>query len=188
MEKDKRIMVCIGGGEIGRPGTNVETKEIDLKIKELTKKDTPKLLFIPTASNDSDSYCEVAKKYFGKELGFKVNNILLIAENESYTNIENKILSSDAIYIGGGNTKKMIEKWKEKGIDKLLKQAWENGIILSGLSAGAICFFEKAITDCETIDNSLTAMQSLGFIKGCICSHFDTKKDRKIFIEKFLFF
>ena len=47
-----------------------------------------------------------------------------------------------------------------------------------------IVFFEKAITDCKTIDNSLTAIQSLGFIKGCICPHFDTKKDRKIFIEK----
>ncbi len=187
MEKDKKIMICIGGGEIGRPGTGIETKEIDLRIKKLTKKDAPKFLFIPTASGDSNGYCEVVKKYFGEQLGFKVNSLLLIAENDNYLTIKNKILSSDVIYIGGGNTKRMIEKWKEKGVDKLLKEAWTKGIILSGLSAGMNCFFEMAITDSDIISSdseNLSIMNSLGFIKGCVCPHFDVERNRKPFVEK----
>ena len=73
-------IVAVGGGEIGRPGYLVETTKIDKEIIALTGKKSPRLLFIPTASSDSESYYEVVKKHFGKRLDCKTDVLYLIKE------------------------------------------------------------------------------------------------------------
>ena len=146
----KKIMgkiVAIGGGEIGRPGTKIETLEIDTEIIKLTNKKNPKLLFIPTASNDSTGYYDVVKNYFGKKLGCDVSVLYLINETHTKKNIENKILSSDIIYVGGGNTLKMMTLWRKYEVDKILKKAYDNGIVMTGISAGSICWFNFGNSD-----------------------------------------
>lgn len=129
-------IVAIGGGGIGRPGTKAETVSIDKEIIRLTGKKHPRLLFIPTASSDSPTYYPVIQKYFGKQLGCKTDVLYLINKELSKKEIERKILSSDIVYVGGGNTLKMLRIWKTQGVDKILKKAWDKGIVLSGLSAG----------------------------------------------------
>ena len=96
-----RKIIAIGGGEIGRPGYPVETTKIDKEIIKLTGKQNPKLLFIPTASSDSDGYFETVQKHFGKRLGCKVDVLWLIKENPSYKEVEEKVMSSDIVYVGG---------------------------------------------------------------------------------------
>ncbi len=94
-------IVAIGGGEIGRPGTKIETKAIDREIIHLTGKKSPKLLFLPTASGDSEGYYEIVRNYFGKKLGCRVDVLYLIKEKLSKEQIERKILGSDIVYVGG---------------------------------------------------------------------------------------
>jgi dipeptidase E len=99
--KLKTKIVAIGGGEIGRPGYRMETISIDKEIIKLSGKKNPKLLFIPTASSDSESYYEVIKKYFGKKLGCK-NDVLYLLKNKiSKEEIREKIFGTDIVYVGG---------------------------------------------------------------------------------------
>jgi dipeptidase E len=138
-------IVAIGGGEIGE----LETLPIDKKIVRLAKKKKPKVLFIPTASNDAGEYCATIQKIYGNKLKCQVDFLLLIRNKENLTKkeISKKILSADIIYVGGGNTMKMLRIWRKAGVDKLLKKAYKKNIILAGLSAGTICWFRYGVSD-----------------------------------------
>ena len=124
-------IIAIGGGEIGRPGYPVETTEIDLYIKKLTGRDRPKLCFIPTATKDSDLYIKTVHEHFGGRIGCSVSEIELINKKYSRAELEDMVYSSDIIYVGGGNTKKMLKIWKKHSLDRILKKAWRKNIILS---------------------------------------------------------
>ena len=150
MKKDK-IIVAIGGGEIGREKIlkdgaikkyPFETLSIDRGIIKLSGKKKPKLLLIHTASKEAVSYEIAVKNYFGKKLGCEISVLSILNGNLSQKEINHKILSSDIIYVGGGDTHFMLSEWKKYGVDIALKKAYENGIILSGISAGAICWFD----------------------------------------------
>lgn len=94
-----KIIITIGGGEIGGLGYPVETTKIDKEIIRLTGKKSPRILFIPTASSDSEGYYEVAQKHFGKQLECKIDVLWLIKETPSHKEIEKKIMSSDIVYV-----------------------------------------------------------------------------------------
>jgi dipeptidase E len=146
-------IIAIGGGEIGRPKEDgkghypVETTLIDTEILKLTNRKNPTLLFIPTASYDSQDYYQVVKKHFMK-LGFSsVTPLYLSDESLTKRHIKKMILSHDAIYVGGGNTLRMMNTWRRMGVDSLLRQAYDKGIVLSGISAGSICWFSYGSSD-----------------------------------------
>ncbi len=177
-------IVAIGGGEIGRPGFEIETEVIDKEIIKLSGKKNPKLLFIPTASGDSLGYVDVVNNYFGKRLGCHIEVLYLVENDISLDEIREKIFGSDIIYVGGGNTKKMLDIWREKNIEKILKEAFEKGIVLSGVSAGAICWFEYGCSDSvnyklDSEPESFVEIKGLGFVKGLFCPHYDVETNRK---------
>ena len=127
-------IIAIGGGEMGRPKENgngyypIETIRIDTEILQLTNKKNPTLLFIPTASDDSQDYYQVVKKHFEK-IGFSsVNPLYLSDKSLTIRHIEEMILKHDAIYVGGGNTLKMMNAWRILGVDKILRKAYEQGV------------------------------------------------------------
>lgn len=182
-------IVAIGGGEIGRPGHPIETTKIDKEIIRLTGKKNPKLLFIPTASSDSESYYKIVKKYFSDKLGCKTDVLYLIKEKQSKEEIKKKILESNIIYVGGGDTLKMMKVWKEKGIDKILKEAYKKGIVLSGLSAGSICWFKWGNSDSRKFTSpkaNLIKISGLGLINALHCPHYNFEKDRKGDLKKMM--
>jgi dipeptidase E len=147
------------------------------------------LLFIPTASNDSESYYNVVKKHFNDNLKCKTDVLYLIKNKYSNKELREKILKSDIIYVGGGNTKMMIRVWKKFGIDKILKEAYGKGIILSGISAGAICWFKFGNSDSLKFADKKAGMikvSGLGIIKGIICPHYDVEKQRKTELKKMM--
>lgn len=184
-----RTIVAIGGGEIGRPGYPVETTTIDKEIIRITGKVSPKVLFIPTASSDSEGYYETVRKHFGKRLGCKTDVLWLIKEKPSHKEIEQKVMSSDIVYVGGGNTQKMLRIWKSCGVDKILKKAWDKGIILSGLSAGSICWFRAGTSDSRRFNNpdaDLIKVSGLGFIPAVHSPHYDVEKDRRPELKKIM--
>lgn len=175
-------IVAIGGGEIGRPGFPVETTSIDKEIIRLTGKKKPRLLFIPTASNDSEGYIEVVRKHFGRRLKCAVDVLNVAKNNLSRKEIRDKVLSSDIIYVGGGNTLSMMKKWRLLGVDKILVEAYKKGIVLSGLSAGAICWFKYGNSDSRRYtsgSSQLIRVKGMGLINALHCPHYDKEKNRK---------
>lgn len=182
-------IVAIGGGEIGRPGYPVETAKIDRETIRLTGKKHPKLLFIPTASSDSESYYEVVKKHFGKRLGCKISVLYLIKNKPSKKEIEAKILNTDLIYVGGGNTAKMMKVWRKTGADKVLRSAYKKGIVLSGVSAGSNCWFKWGHSDSRRFANpkaGLIRVTGLGLIKALHSPHYDFDRSRKADLKKMM--
>jgi len=177
-----KTIIAIGGGEIGRPGYPIETTKIDKEIIKLSGKKNPKLLFISTASSDSESYYETIKNHFNKRLGCKTDVLYLIKEKLSKKEIEEKIFKSDIVYVGGGNTLKMMKIWRKTGVDKILKEAYQKGVILSGLSAGSICWFKWGNSDSKKFNDSeasLIKVSGLNLINALHCPHYDIEKDRK---------
>ena len=175
-------IIAIGGGEIGRPGFPVETTKIDKEIIKLSGKKRPRLLFIPTASSDSDGYVQVVKKHFGKRLGCVINVLYLIKERSTKKEIANKILNSDIIYVGGGDTLKMMRIWRRLGVDKILEKAYKKGIVMSGLSAGSICWFKYGHSDSLKFKDKKAdyiRVRGLGFINALHCPHYDVEKSRQ---------
>lgn len=174
-------IIAIGGGEIGRPGYKIETKIIDQEIIKLSAKKNPKLLFIPTASSESEAYIQTVKKYFGKTLGCKVDVLYLLKIKTTKKQLSDQILNTDIIYVGGGDTAKMMRVWRKNGVDKLLLKAHQKGIVLSGLSAGAICWFTAGQSDYKKVKNpeaSYARVLALGLIKALLVPHFDLEKER----------
>lgn len=175
-------IVAIGGGEIGRPGFPIETTAIDKEIISLTGKNHPKLLFIPTASSDSEGYISVVRDYFGKRLGCIIDSLTLTKANYTYKELEQKVFSTDIVYVGGGNTLKMMRLWRKVGLDKILKAAAEKDIVLAGVSAGAICWFHYGSSDSRKFANTeagLIKVRGLGLIPALFCPHYDVEVDRK---------
>jgi dipeptidase E len=175
-------IIALGGGEIGRPGFPTETTKIDKEIITLTGKKSPTFLFVPTASFDSESYYEVVKKHFGNKLGCKTDVLYLIKEKLSKKEIENKVLSSDIIYVGGGNTAKLMNVWRKTGLDKILKKAAKKGVVLSGISAGSICWFKYGLSDSRNLnskDVKFMKLSGLGFINASHSPHYDFEPHRK---------
>jgi dipeptidase E len=168
-----RAIVAIGGGVMKTRGTAA----IDREIMRLAHKKNPKLLFIPTASSDSEIYWKHVQEYFGRFLKCKTDVLFLIKERPSKQQIRDKILSADIIYVGGGNTLMMMRLWRRLGVDKLLRQAYENGIVLSGISAGSICWFDSGHSDSMSFYNprkwKYINVKGLGLINGIHCPHYN---------------
>jgi len=166
-------IVAIGGGEIRQ----LKTFAIDKEIVSLSGKKNPRLLFIPRASSDKENYVQAIEKVYGKKLGCKVDSLLLLREKPSKKEIKEKILSANIIYVGGGNTLKMMKLWRKLGVDKLLKSAYNNGTVLCGISAGAICWFEYGHGDSMSFyhpnDWDYIRVKGMEILNGLLCPHFD---------------
>lgn len=174
-----KAIVAIGGGEI-RIG---ETTRIDREIIRLSRRKHPKLLFIPTASSDDEGYWEQVQKHFGGRLKCRMDVLWLIRKPASLRQIREKILSANVIYVGGGNTLLMMRLWRRLGIDKLLKEAYRKGIVLSGVSAGAICWFDAGHSDSISFTNpqnwKYIKVNALGLVPGLFCPHYNGATKRR---------
>ena len=171
----KKQIIAIGGGGFSKYGSySPENSFIEEYFLQQTEKNTPSICFIPTASGESSKYIIDFYRFFG-DLDCKPSHLSLF--DLPSADLESFILEKDAIYVGGGNTKSMIALWKEWDLDRILKKAWESGIVLGGISAGANCWFEECVTD--SIPGALTSLQCLGFLPGSCCPHYDGGKMRR---------
>jgi dipeptidase E len=184
-------IVAIGGGEIARSDDNIsETLDIDNDIKNMTGKKNPRLVFLPTASNDSQTYINTIHNYFGKKLGCKVSSLEVAIKDYTFKELEISILHADIVYVGGGNTRMMLEKWKMAHLDQILiKSYYETDIILSGVSAGASCWFKYGSSDSNKINNDsdrLMCLPGLGLINLSISPHHNSETDRRSYFQEML--
>ncbi len=170
-------IVAIGGGGFGR---SLGTLAIEKYIISLVNKKHPKICFIPTASGDNDLYKLNFYRAFSK-LKCITSHIDFFSRTED---LEEIVSTQDIIYVGGGNTKSMLAVWKEWNLHEILKKAYENGIVMSGVSAGAICWFDKGITD--SYADRLEIIDCLGIVNGIACPHFDEEKERKPYVYEII--
>ncbi len=170
-------IIAIGGGGFGR---EIKDLKIEKYIVDQCQKENPSICFVPTATGDDAGYIENFYKAFDS-LNCKTSNIDFFKRT---INLQEHICNQDIIFVGGGNTKSMLAVWREWGLDKLLLKAYSNGTIMSGVSAGAICWFERGITDSWKEHQAL--LPCLGFINGICCPHYDEEPERIPYVSKVL--
>lgn len=175
-------IVAIGGGKIGFGATPSEVMSISREIVRLSGKKKPHLIFIPTASSDDKSYARMVEAHFSGKFNCTVDVLYIHKQTLPFTDIQKRIRKADIIYVGGGNTLMMMNRWKRLGVDKALREARVQGKVLCGTSAGALCWFRQGNSDSRKYYNpkaSLIKVRGLGFIDALGCPHYDGEKDRK---------
>jgi len=147
----------------------------------LTRSRNPKVLYIGTATGDS----EVGRlRFYAGFSQFNCTPSHLPLFARTPRNLETLVMEQDAIFVGGGNTRSMLAVWRDWGVDVHLKAAWESGVVLGGGSAGSICWFEHGVTD--SIAGPLTALPCLGFLAGSNCPHYDSEPKRRPTFRKLI--
>ena len=164
-------IIAIGGGDLGQG----ETLSLDQLIVDSTGKTHPNALFIPTASDDSLDYWNIFQSIYKERLGCQTDVLYLVREQPTFETIQAKIEWADLIYVGGGNTRTMLALWRRLGVDRLLEEAAQRGTILSGLSAGANCWFKYANSDAPIIEGEegvkTVRVECLGLVDITMCPH-----------------
>lgn len=175
-----KLIVAIGGGNI----ENETTKSIDEYIVSKVNKNEKKVLLIPIASNDSAHYIEVFTNYYSK-FDCKVDVLRLSSESNENL-IRSKIFTADIIYIGGGNTSKMLRVFKRTKVNDFLKMAYEKGIIIAGISAGAAGLFTCCLSDANrstNINNPLSIINGMGIVPFFMTPHYNNEERKQFDIE-----
>lgn len=172
-----RVIAIGGGGFLMEPKNPL----LDQYCLTCTGKTMPKVCFIPTASGDSEDFLDRFYTAFAR-YSCEPSHLAFFRRPRSraipLTDIEQHLLNQDLIYVGGGNTRAMLAIWREWNVDKILRKAWQSGILLSGMSAGSICWFEYGGSDSTFVDQ-LSPLQGLGLIRGSCTPHFDGDSNRR---------
>lgn len=190
-----KTIIAIGGGEIGRikvwsdghrEQKPIETAAADNKIMELAGREHPTLVFIGAASGDAPAYFDAIQNHFGGRLGAKVINLKLAdaATRPNAEEIRNTIMGANIVYIGGGNVTRLMNILRETGVDRILSDAYNNGVVMSGNSAGGCVWFEHYDND-EDADfdgtfDTLKTKNALGWVRGFFVPHWNKKPETGI--------
>jgi peptidase E len=173
-ETTQQIIALGGGGFSMEP----ENPALDLYILEQARNRVPKVCLIPTASGDSDNYI---RRFYEAFCAFSCLPRHLSLFRPASSDLAGFLLEQDVIYVGGGNTRNLLALWREWRLGGVLRLALESGVILAGISAGAICWFEEGVTDSMNAlhAKSLARIQCLGFLAGSSCPHYDGEANRR---------
>ncbi len=177
MQKIQRQIIALGGG-----GMSMEPEEsaLDLYVLAQTHNSYPAVCFLPTASGDADSYIAKFYSVFSRYT-CRPSHLTFFQRTPD---LRTHLLKQDVIYVGGGNTRSMLAVWREWALPKLLKEAWESGVILAGISAGAICWFEQGLSD--SVAGKFIVLDCLGFLEGSCTPHYDGEPERRSVLHKLL--
>jgi len=163
-------IIASGGGGFGR---TLEDLSQERYFLDQCGAERPKVGFLPQASCEDGRYVASFYEAFTR-LGAEPTVVSLF--DVVKPEWEERLRSQDVIYVGGGNTRSMLGLWREWGVDRVLREAWEGGTVLAGVSAGAICWFEEGVTDSVW---PLGVLPCLGFLEGSCCPHFDGEAERR---------
>ncbi|MGY9059143.1 MAG: Type 1 glutamine amidotransferase-like domain-containing protein [Candidatus Puniceispirillales bacterium] len=173
-----RQVIAIGGGGFGRTqASNLIEQYI---LDQASAKSSPNICFIPTATGDLDPYVVNFYSVFSK-LDCEPSHISFFKRT---IDLEEHIAKQDIIFVGGGNTKSMLAVWRDWNLDKILKIAYDKGTVMSGVSAGAICWFDQGLTDSWA--DELQIMPCMNFVAGNCVPHYDEEPERRPATKKLL--
>ncbi len=161
---------------IGGAGLSLEPDHLRIEryILAQSGKERPAICFLPNASADPIEY---AFRFYAAITQLECRPSHLSLFRPPTADLESFLLEKDIIYVGGGNTKSMLALWHEWGLVDILREAWERGVVLAGVSAGAICWFEQGVTD--SIPGPFTMLPCVGFLPGSCCPHYDSEVERR---------
>jgi dipeptidase E len=168
---DQRRILAMGGGGF----TMTEpSSALDRLVLELTGKSLPKICFLPTASGDQREQVMRFHERF-RMTPCELSDLSLFHLSRDRVDPRSLLLSQDAIYVGGGSMRNMLAVWREHQIDTALTDAWEAGVVLAGLSAGAMCWFEGGIT---MSSGTPEPAAGLGLLSGSLSVHRSSEPSR----------
>ena len=172
MSAKEPTIIALGGGGFS---PNLEDLSLERYILSHARRRTPRVSFLPTASGDADGYVERFHAAFAT-LDCEADHIGLF--RRTIVDLREHVLSRDVIYVGGGNCWNMLLLWRAHGLDLILREAWEEGVLLCGLSAGSICWFEQGTTD--SFGLPLRPLENgLGLLPGSHCPHYHSEATRR---------
>jgi len=171
MSMAERQIVAVGGG--GTPDAVVDA------ILALARRQPPRLLYVGTAgAEDPAAALRIYDRLRGKA---EVSHLQFFPWPPA--DLRERTLAQDVVFVGGGNTANMLAVWRVHGFDRVLREAWDRGVLLCGSSAGMICWFEAGVTD--SFGPQLEAMRDgLGFLPGSVCPHYDDEELRRPFYRR----
>ncbi|SDX39851.1 dipeptidase E [Marininema mesophilum] len=175
----QRKLILIGGGWL----ESGSTKAIDSYAVKLTNKKSPLALFIPTASGDEEEYITSFHNLYGAKLGCHTEVLRSSDIADREYSLRKTILDADLLYLGGGNYIKMLAFWQKHRVDSLIQEAWKKGKVIVGISAGAICWFEKGLRSNYEHEGEYILSEGWGIIPTTICPHFNQTDRRQAFLS-----
>jgi dipeptidase E len=163
-------IIALGGGGLGK---DEHARALDAYVLAQAGKANPSVCFLPTATGDDDAYLA---RFYGEcaSLACRPTHISLFQRTP---NLRQVLSQQDVIYVGGGNTKSMLAVWRDWRLPALLREAWRSGVVLAGVSAGAICWFDVGVTDSWA--DRLAPLKCLGLLPGTCCPHYDGEPERR---------
>ena len=170
-----RTIVAMGGGGFSAEPHDLLLDDLVMGLGRAVRgRARPHVCFVGTAGGDSDEY--LASFYASYARRAEASHLALF--NRTVTDIEAFLLDQDVVHVGGGNTANMLAIWRVHGVDRALQRAWESGVVMAGVSAGAICWFEGGTTD--SFGPDLAGLRDgLGFLPGSFSPHYDGELRRR---------
>jgi peptidase E len=171
MEMASRQIVAFGGGGFSMESGN---PLLDDYVLGLTGAERPRVCFLPSASGDADHYIVRFYRAFSAHR-CEATHISLFRREQGPADLRRHLLSQDLIYVGGGSVVSLLGVWRAHGIDSILREAWESGVVLCGLSAGSLCWFAEAVSGFHGEPKRLRGLALLPFSN---CVHYERGSKR----------
>ena len=171
METAPRQIVAFGGGGFSMESGN---PLLDEYVLGLCKSERPRICFLPSASGDADHYVVRFYRAFPADR-CEASHISLFRREQGPADLREHLLSQDLIYVGGGSVISLLGVWRAHGIDAILREAWEAGVVLCGLSAGSLCWFDQAVS---SFHGSTAGSTGLGLLPFSNCVHYQPGSER----------
>ena len=168
----RRQIVSFGGGGFSMEAGN---PLLDDYVLGLTGSDRPKVCFLPTASGDADHYIVRFYRAFGGTI-CNPSHLSLFRRERGAGELHRFLLSQDLIYVGGGSVISMLGTWRAHGLDRLLRECWEEGVVLCGLSAGSLCWFAEGVS---SFHGEARRYRGLGLLPWSNCVHYGEDSGRR---------
>jgi dipeptidase E len=179
MQTSPRQIVAFGGGGFSMESGN---PLLDEYVLGLAGSRRPRVCFLPSASGDADHYVVRFYRAFPADR-CEASHVSLFRREQGPTDLRDHLLSQDVIYVGGGSVISLLGVWRAHGIDEILREAWEAGVVLCGLSAGSLCWFAEAVTG---FHGAPRRVEGLGLLPFSNCVHYGPESSRRHAYHEFL--
>ena len=166
---EPQILAMGGGGFTMEPANPA----LDDFVLSLTGAPLPRVLFLPTASGDPTAQITAFYGRFGRTAA--ASHLSLFRRHGSGRSLADIVLEQDVVYVGGGSLRNLLAIWRAHGLDELLVEAWRRGVVLAGLSAGAMCWFAGGISKSGGPPEPIAG---LGLLPGSLSVHADGEPER----------
>ena len=171
MSRPRQILAMGGGGFSMEAGNAL----LDEHALALTAVECPRVCFLPTASGDADHY--IVRFYRAFPAGrCQPSHVSLFRRDGGACDLAEHLLAQDLVYVGGGSVISLLGTWNAHGVDGMLRRAWEAGVVMTGLSAGSLCWFEQGVT---AFHGQSAPVRGMGFLPHSNAVHYDDKPERR---------